>query len=78
MLKPGDVMVLRPGAGMRPEWPTALVVAIDRGEVTRESDGMRITDRRIASVTLLVTGPQIIKRDFTWVARNYRHIDAIS
>lgn len=79
-LKPGDTLVNNAFGFNGSEWRTALVVAIDRGEIRRNFtaiDAHIVT--RPAMVTLLVSGPcgeKIIHRDFTWITQQkWEHLD---
>jgi hypothetical protein len=77
MLKPGDTLVhKRRGPDyFGPEttsWKTALVVMVDHGTMPSKRE---LNDGRPACIWLLVTGPTLLKRDFSWVVRNYEHVE---
>lgn len=76
--KPGDTLI---GTNLHVEYErfsslnTVLVVSVNRGQMGRYvSDGTWMPGIP-AHVTLLTNNMQILHRDFTWVARNFKHVD---
>ena len=72
MLKPGDVLVSI--VDHPTSWKTALVIAIDQGSVPDQPNRI---EWRPAKVLLLVNNMQLLTRDFTWIARNLKHVEDV-
>jgi hypothetical protein len=83
-ISPGDTLLLKehwsplrssPPFTPIPKWPTALVISIDLGRIAAEGPDGSLIKGRSASVLLLVTGLQIIERDFSWLGRYYTRVE---
>lgn len=75
MLKPGDTLVSI--VDHATSWKTALVIAIDRGCTPTEHPDWEKRGWRPASVLLLVNSMQLLTRDFTWISRNFKHVEDV-